>query len=373
MAVIGFSDLRNNTLPALWDGDYFKRLELRDGTSFEAMVQRASQALAGFNGEILSMPHYSGLFAVQNTPELKYAIGTSNEWKIATEYGMPDPARGKTEGHMLPINPYDWGMGWTEWYLREHYAEDLDANIQSMVDSLRKLWQKTLLTRFFSDVANTVASTALADLPFANSTNDISTYIPPVSPQGEEFENTHDHVLGYGTSGVTQDTFDVGAVDVCVEHLQEHGYDSPYEMIVSRTDISSWAAVTGFKPPNWADINYHASAVERSAFSDINSYIGSVETKRGIVKMWETPRIPTKHAGLYKAGEPGSEGGAGAPLRVRYDEQYGFGFNLVPGTYVTQPTFLVVGFGKFGVGVGNRLNGVLLDLAASTYSAPSIS
>jgi len=373
MAVIGFSDLRNNTLPALWDGDYFARLEMRDGTSFEAMVQRASAALAGFNGELLSMPHYSGMFAVQDTPAIKYAIGTSNSWEVATEYGVPDPRRGKTEGHMAPIRPYDWALGWTQMYLREHFAEDLDADIKSMIDSARKLWQKALLTRFFDDTANTVDATALADLPFANSTSDISTYVPPVSPQGEEFASTHNHFLGYGTTGVTQDTFDISAVDVMVEHLQEHGYASPYEMIVSRTDISSWAAITGFKPPDWQGISYHASAVERADFNDIGSYIGSVETKRGMAQLWETPRVPTKHAGLYKRVDDGIGGGAGAPLRVRIDDMYGFGFNLVPGNYVNSPVHLVVGFGKFGVAVGNRLNGVLLDLAASTYSAPSIS
>jgi len=373
MAVIGFSDLRNNTLPALWDADYFSRLKMRDGTDFAAMVKRASQALAGFNGEILSMPHYSGLFAVQNTPEIKYTIGTSNEWKVATEYGVPDPARGKTDGHMAPIEPYDWSLGWTEWYLREHYPDDLDADIQSMIDSVRKLWQKALLKRMFDDTANTVASTALADLPFANADNDISTYVPPVSPEGEEFLYTHDHYLGTSVTGITTTTFDISAVDVCVEHLQEHGFGSPFEMIVSRTDVGSWAAVTGFKPPSWAGIDYKSSAVERSAFGDIGSYIGSIETQRGVVRLWETPRVPTTFAALYKTNEPGVEGGTGAPLRVRVDDMYGFGFGLVPGTYVTQPTHLLLGFGKFGVAVGNRLNGVLLDLTNSTYTAPTIS
>lgn len=371
MAVIGFSDLRNNTLPELWDADYFHRLNLRDGTTFDAMVARASGALTGFNGELLSMPHYSSLFAVQNSPDVKYAIGTSNSWEVATEYGKPDPRRGKTEGHMLPIKPYDWGLGWTQWYLREHFTDDLDADIKSMIDSVRKLWQVQLLTRLFSDAANTVDGTALADLPFANATNDISTYVPPISPEGEEFASSHDHFHGYSASFVTQDTFNIAAIEGLVEHLQEHGYPSPWEMVISRVDIGSWAGVTGFKPPNWAEINYHASAVERASFSDIESYTGSVETERGIVRLWETPRVPTKHACLYKQ-VAGVEGGEGAPLRVRFDEQYGFGFGLVPGMYVTQPTMLVLGFGKFGVGVGNRLNGVCLDLAASTYSAPSI-
>ena len=372
MAVIGFGDLRNRSLPALWDAAYFKRLELRDGTSFEAMVQETARALTGFNGEILSMPHYSGLFAVQNSPALKYAIGTSNTWEEATEYGIPDPRRGKTSGHMLPIKPYDWALGWTQWYLREHYAEDLRADVQSMVDSLRKLWQQKLLTRFFSDVANTVDDTALADLPFVNSTNDISTYVPPISPQGEEFANTHDHIIGYGTAGVTATTFDIGAINVCVEHLQEHGYDQPFEMVISRTDVTSWGAITDFKPVNWNGIAYHASAVERANFTDINSYIGAVETKYGMLNVWETPRLPTYHAGFYKRMDDGAEGGAGAPLRVRYDDMYRFGFGLVPGDYVNSPTHLVLGFGKFGVGVGNRTNGVVLDLNSSTYSAPTI-
>jgi len=372
MAVIGFSDLRNNTLPALWDADYFTRLKLRDGTSFEAMVALTSRVLASFTGELLSMPHYSGLFAVQDDPAVKYAIGTSNAWEVSTEYGVPDPRRGKTEGHMLPIRPYDWALGWTNRYLMEHYVEDLDADIKSMIDSARKLWQQRLLTRLFDDTANTIDGTALADLPFANSTNDITTYVPPVSPQGEEFANTHDHFHGYSTSGVTQDTFNIAAIEVLVEHLQEHGYAAPWDMCVSRVDISSWAAVTGFKPPNWSGINFHSSAVERAAFSNIDSYIGSIESERGMVQLWETPRVPTKFACLYKRMDGETAGGEGAPLRVRYDDMYGFGFRLVPGDYVNSPVHLVVGWSKFGVGVGNRLNGVCLDLGDSTYTAPTI-
>ena len=34
MAVIGFADLKNTALPALWDEDYLKKVELEDGTTF---------------------------------------------------------------------------------------------------------------------------------------------------------------------------------------------------------------------------------------------------------------------------------------------------------------------------------------------------
>lgn len=374
MATIGFSDLKDTALPALWDADLIQRVRLAQGASFESLVADIRAGLTAVNRSLLTMPHYSELFSVTTDVEIEYPIGVSAGFEVATEYSVPDPRRGKTTGHMLPIEKYDRSLGWTMMYLREARAMKLQADIRSAITDAPILWQQKLLTRFFLSTGNTVGTVALADNPFADGGTANSTWVPLPSPEGETFAYTHSHLIGYSNSAVTQNTIDQSAVEACLEHLQEHGHKAPYDAIVSRTDLSSWAntaSVTGWKPINWAGIMYHASAVERAALSDIEDFVGYIETDYGVVRVWSTPRLPTLHAGFYKAygkGDPRN------PLRVRYAATVGFGFNYVPGIWVNSPMDLALMYAQFGVGVGeDRTNGVLLDVAASSYTSPTIS
>lgn len=369
MALIGFADLRDAALPTLWDETEIMKVRLADGTSLAEMAGDAQRALGLLNAEVLGMPGYSQLFAVQDEPQLEYGVGVANSFEEATEYTAPDPTRGKTTGHMLPITPYDMALGWTMMYLRNARRPRLDQDVRQMIVSGRKLYQKAFLTRFFSSTANAVGGTAGADVPFADGGTADATYVPPESPSGETFLYTHNHFLDYGDTGITQNTFDNSALSVAVEHLQEHGYDQPYVAICSRTDIGSWAAVDGFKPPTWGNINYQASAVERAIFGDMRNYFGAVETDFGMVLLWETPRLATKNFGVFPLGVPESE----RPLRMRINPNFGFGINLVPGNWINAPALMLVAFAEFGIGVGNRVGGVCVDLETNSYAAPTIS
>ncbi len=371
MAVLGFSDLKNTALPSLWDATVITQVRLAEGASFEELLADIRMGLQELNGQLLSMPHYADLFAVQDEPNLEYPIGVSNGFEDATEYSAPQPQRGKTTGHMLPLFPYDRGLGWTMMYLRKARSSKLDADVRSVVIDGKQLWQQKLLSRFFSDSGVTVGATANASVPFCDAGSTDSTYVPPRSPEGEIFTSSHDHFLGYSTSGITQDVVDQGAVDVAVETLQEHGHKSPFDIIGSRADASSWTSVTGFKPPNWPGIVYHSSAVERAAVNEVSDYMGYIEGDYGIARLWLTPRVPTDNFGAFKTYGPGDPRN---PLRVRIDRNVGFGYNLVPGLWVNAPSHMAVAWAEFGVGVGeDRTNGVCVDVAASSWAAPTIS
>jgi len=371
MTVLGFGDLKDTALHALWDTTTMLQVQLAEGVSIEQLTGEVQTALGGVNSSLLSMPHYAGLFAVQDDPVVEYPIGVSNGFKEATEYSVPDPMRGKTTGHTLPCKPWDRSLGWTRPYLRKARENRLIADVKSAVADASILWQQQLLTQLFKGVGVTVGSTSLASSPFADGGTANSSYVPMPSPSGETFLYTHNHYLGYSTSGITATTFDLSAVNVAVEHLQEHGHASPYDMVISRTDIGSWNAIDNWKPPNWQGISYHSSAVERATFGDVEQYFGAIETDLGIVRVWESPRIPTYNFALYKsygAGDPRS------PLRVRIDPIVGFGFNLVPGNYQNAPLELLLIYSEFGVGVGeDRCAAVIVDLEASTWTVPTIS
>jgi len=365
MATLGFGDLKDTALPTLWDETEITKARLADGRSLAAVTGDVQRGLQLLNGTLLSMPHYSGMFAVQDEMELEYIIGVDNGWKEATEYGRPDPKRGATTGHMLPIKPYDYALGWTMMYLRKARAIKLDADVRAMITDGRDLWQEALLTRFFTMEGETVGSTANASVPFCDGGTTDSTYVPPKSPDGETFLYTHDHYLRH-------DAISDANLGTSIETLQEHGHESPFDLVASRVDAASWTALTGYKAPEWPGIVYHASGVERAGVGEVSIYFGYIETDYGIVRLWLTPRVPTAYYGLFKTY---GQGDPRDPLRVRISQQIGFGYNLVPGNWTNAPTQMLLGYTEFGVGVGeDRTNAVLVYInSEGDYVTPTIS
>jgi len=365
MATLGFGDLKDTALPTLWDETEITKARLADGRSLAEITGDVQRGLQLLNGTLLSMPHYAGMFSVQNEPEVEYIIGVNNGWQEATEYGRPDPKRGATTGHMLPIKPYDYALGWTMMYLRKARGIKLDADVRAMMTDGRDLWQKALLTRFFKKEGETVGSTSNASVPLADGGDTDSTYVPPKSPEGETFTSAHDHFLRHASISDAN-------LGTTLETLQEHGHESPFDLVSARADASSWTGLTGYKAPEWPGIVYHASGVERAAVGEVSIYFGYVETDYGIVRLWLTPRVPTAYYGVFKSygqGDPRN------PLRVRISEQVGFGYNLVPGNWTNAPTQLLVGYTEFGVGIGeDRTNGVCVEIDSSgDYATPTIS
>src|SRR3990172_6369834 len=229
MALLGPSDLQSLGLPALWDLAEMKKVELADGTTFDAMIRDVQAALSMLNGELLTAAHYGDLVAVQDNVEVEYPVGVANGVDEATEYGTPTPKRGATTGHNIPIRPYDRALGWTMMYLRNARRNKLSADVRSMFTDARSHYQQKVLTRFFKMEAEIVGATAGASVPFADGAVADANYVPLDSTEGEAFLSSHDHYLRLTP-------YDAAAVATAVEHLQEHGHQSPFDMFASRAD-----------------------------------------------------------------------------------------------------------------------------------------
>ena len=362
MATIGFGDLKDMTWPATWDLTELKRVQLADGSSFEAMVRDIQSGLTTLNRSLLTLPHYGAMFAVQTELELEYPVGVTNGIEEATEYSIPNPKRGALTGHMLPIKAYDRGLGWTIMYLRNARTAKLDADVRSAMIDMRDGFQKHLLTRFFKSTYDAVGTSGKS-VPFADGGTADSTYVPPTAPDGGTFLYTHTHLLRYDTIA--------NAINPAILHLVEHGHTSPFEDIGSRTDAATWKAVTGFKSPEWPGIAYMSSTTERAMIAEISDYYGYLETPYGICRLWLTPRVPTNYFGAFKQygdGDPRN------PLRIRINSNFGWGWQLVPGLYVNAPATMAVMYSEYGVGIGeDRTNGVLCYIYASgSYVDPTI-
>lgn len=365
MAIVGFADLRETTLHSLWDSGEITRARLADGSSFEEMARETEAALQELTRSLTAMPHYADLFAVQDMPEVEYPIGVTAGFQVATEYSSPEPRRGDTTGHTLPLTPYDRAMGWTVRYLRKARRQALEADIRQVITDGRAIWQQQLLTRFFMVEGATVGSTSNASVPFVDAAATDTTYQPPDSPEGETFATSHTHWLRHAAISDTN-------LDTTIEHLQEHGHNSPFDIIAARADAADWAGLTGYKAPEWPGIVYHASGVERADVPEMSHYFGYAETDYGVCRIWLTPRVPTNYYGAFKSYGPGDPRN---PLRVRIDRNFGFGFTLIPGNWANLPTHMLVAHTEFGVGVGqDRTNGVCVEIdAAGAYATPTIS
>lgn len=366
MATLSFADLRDRALPSLWDESTILTVQMQEGYSFQQLLADVQAGLTALNNSLLDMPHFAGLFAVQDEPQIEYEVGVVNGFELATEYGRPDPRRGATTGHMLPIKTYDRGLGWTMRYLQKARRAKLDVDVRSAVRDGKDLWQKTLLQRLFRMEGEAVGSVALASVPLADGGVADASYVPPKSPEGEEFTSAHDHFLRLDGISTTN-------VNAALEHLTEHGHESPFELWVSKTDLASWTntANVAFKQPEYPQLIYRDSGQIRADLVDTQIYQGYIETDYGIARVIPSPRLPTAYWGVYKtygAGDPRN------PLRVRIDPVVGFGFRLVPGQWANAPIEMAVIEIEFGVGIGaDRTNGVMvLNAATGDYVTPTI-
>lgn len=367
MATLGPADLKDLTLPSLWDLAEIKKVQLADGATFDEIVGDVQSGLSLLNQQLVTEPHYSGLIAVQDDVEVEYETGVANGVEEATEYTAPTPKRGATTGHSLPLRSWDRAMGWTMMYLRKARKSKLDADIRSAFRDMKAHTHKRALRRFFRMEGEIVGATSNASVPFADGGTVDANFVPPDSPDGEAFASSHDHFIRVAAISAANLT-------AHVETLQEHGHQAPYDLIIPRADVSLWTATATFpkyKAPEWPGIVYRNNE-DRAALDGVTDYFGYIETDYGITRLWATPRLPTSYYGIYKTYGPLDPRN---PLRMRMNRNVGFGWQLVPGNWVNAPQLMAVLYSEYEFGVGgDRTNGVCVYVNGSgDYVTPTIS
>jgi hypothetical protein len=367
---LGLSDLKNISLPAAWDNTELNRLRLRDGTTYEAIIRDINDALSLINAG-LTGGYLGKLFSLTTEAAVEYRTGASNGFEDHTEYTQPDAKRADTTGHMLPIKKLDRKLGWTTDFLEECRLVQIDADVASMAEDAVNAWEKSIWVRLFKLAEETGKNVGLGtsgvSVPFADGGVGTITWTPPPHPsrQINAFDSTHNHFLRL--NGITQ-----ANLETAVAHLWEHGYDAPYELIVSLADLGSWqntTNVTGFVPKANALIQY--GQLNDLALVDAAVYQGAVTTKYGSVQLYANARIPTGYWGVTKSFGALDQRN---PLRVRWDDLYGFGVRLVTASVNLYPLVGAIGLMKHGVGVGeDRAAAVLVKNDSSgDYTTPTI-
>lgn len=362
MATLGANDLKQYALPTYWDAGLLSQLRLASGETYDQLINDILDGMVLANAALLSDPLLSGLISITQEASMEYRVGVSNGFQAHTEYGRPDEKRGKTTGHMLPLDEFDRGMGWTWDFLRKARRPQIDADIASAMADIQDKWAKVILTRLFKSDYTTVGSGR--SMPLADGGTADPTYVPVAVPdRGGTFVYTHDHI--HNQNGITQ-----AFLEVAVANIWEHGYDAPYELLVSRTDISSWtdtSSITGFVPRADPLLRYGLTADLANVSPD---YVGAVETDYGACRVRVCGRIPTTYWAVYKSFGALDQRN---PLVVREDPTFGTGAVLLRGDHIREfPIENAILFMTFGVGVADRVAAAAYINSAGGYSTPTI-
>lgn len=370
MANLGPRDTKDLVLLTGWDATELKKHQLQDGTTFATLVGDMNAALGAVNAELYNDPLWSSIASYQDMPEVEYRVGSSNGFKRFTEYGQADAQRGDTEGHMLPLVPFDRKLGWTWNYLRKARRSQLDADIQDAIKDIRDLYRVQLLTRVlkrgddsgeYYGLGSSGYSTGFATAAASTAVD----YTPPAFG-GTSFTSDHEHYVGIAGGAFTAAVF----TDANSE-LKEHGHNPPYDFWIGGSDEATVKGLTGFVGTASSLIAYNDTAALANFGGgnqvDMNGsyYIGTISDFRVRV----VPGIPQYYGFGFKSYGANSQRN---PVRIRLQK------GIMRPAVVAMPDpragngayplqFMML-FTEFGVGVADRTNGTARYVNNATWA-----
>lgn len=339
----GINSLIQWALPSNWDAARLMQVALQSGETYDGLISDIAAGLAIANAMLTSDPLIGGLISLTDEQQIEYKVGVSTGFEDHTELGRPDPKRGATTGHMLPLWAKDRAFAWTWDFLRKARRFQIDNDISSGFIDLRNVWRQSVLNRHFDSDAETVGTSGKS-VPYADGGTADSTYVPPNMPdRASAFASSHDHFLRL--NGISQ-----ANVETAVLHLWEHGHDAPYDLLVAEADIASWTdvtSVTGYVPRADPLVRY-GNQTDLAGVAD--DYIGVVETEHGSCRLRSNARIPTKYWSVYKSyGNMDQRN----PLKVFPSPQYGLMCVLLAGDHIREyPLENAMLFFEYGCGIG---------------------
>lgn len=371
--ILGPMNLMDKALPAGVDGTRLAEWAMRDGITYGQLVQQVALAVGDANEQMIAK--WGFLFSITEEIMMEYETGGAvAEMDELTDTDKPIAVAGATIGHMLPLRYYGNGIGGTKRYFRDARSAKIRAGISTLVR--RGVWrfEKKLLTRFFTNTEETIGSSGYS-VPFVRGSGGSIDFIP-LPFDGETFDSSHDHFIGYDSDTNPKTMADV--LEGLASTLAEHGHEAPYTALVSRDDIALFAALT-----NKVVLVEGVLQILRGGATSGPQYfaagqqtlmrIGSYQSSLGLIELVASARIPTGYVGMTKSyGQLDSRNS----LAVRVHPARGFGLAVVPET--TQDVEfpikqLDVDF-EFGIGVGmDRTNGAAGYLSTSgSWANPSI-
>ncbi len=373
--VLGYESIKNAGLPSGIDASYILNRSRREPIAFGEVVQLMASSLAMINQEIVT--RWGNFFGVTDEIAIEYPNGgAANRMSKASEYALPDPMRGETRGHMLPLTEYMAAIGGTGHYYRSLTRTKLSADMAQVVNAIRNEFEVNLLTRLFTNTENTVGGSG-TDIGFVDGGAGTNVYTPPPYG-GKNFTSSHNHYIGFDSASK-----DFGNVlDDLADTIVEHGHTGELIALCSLNDAPTIRSLPNMiqlvdTAVAFADLGGRTGEpkfYERRAWQ--LNYVGRYQTGIGApVAVWSNARVPTGYVAMVSSSGVLSRMN---PLLVRYDPVFGgFGAALAfEGQNVAnEPLKKAIIEFNFGVGCGDdRTRGAVgLLVSGGSWTNPTIS
>jgi hypothetical protein len=365
---LGPRDTTSLVLLTGWDATALKNFQLQDGTTYDAIVAEMRTALGALNAELANHSLWSGLVSYTDEPDIEYHVGASGGFEKFTEYGKPDQQRATTEGHMLPLEPFDRALGWTWDYLRKARASQVEADIAMAINDARDLYRVRILTRLLSRTDGSGVGLGLGSAGlspgFATTAGSTGVDFVPPTYAGVAFASTHEHYIAVAGGYVNAVFSDVKA------ELMEHGHMGPYTYIASSLDEASIRALTDFIPVGSGLVKYGTTVDIANISPDpIAPGVYPIGVIHDVV-VYVAPGMPQYYGFGYKSYGRNSQRN---PLRIRLQKGMSAPTVLAfpdprGGSGAATPLQNLLLFTEFGVGVGDRTNGTPRYVNNATWS-----
>lgn len=376
MPVIGPRAAIDLALPTGIDASAILTFLMRSGKTAREIIAEAAAIIGAVNDELEA--RYGGIWYRTPMQYAMYALGgTARKTPTKVEFKQADPVRSDIIGHLLPLLDYEDAIGWTPIYLRDAYDAQITADLQLIADSWRNRVDSDVLTRIFSN-AEVQIGTAGWSVPWAIGTGTNVNYIPP-QYRSNQFTSSHTHFLylnaTWNASGAAT------LLENMVKELVHHGHSGRLVALVSQADVAIYAAIPSpkfvkFIPADVTIVSGGSTAsatMQRELQGVPGEVFGLYLSDTGpVVELRAHERIPSSYAFVTKSyGVNNPRNG----IAVREHPTKGFGLTADPQvTTSIHPELERVLFkAVHGVGINDRLNGVVGQGNAASYSAPTIS
>jgi hypothetical protein len=185
-------------------------------------------------------------------------------------------------------------------------------------------------------------------------------FVPPVGPQAQIFDGTHNHFIGAAT--LTN-----AVVTALVNNVTEHSLNAKVKIWISGADESTWRALTEFRP--YVDIRERPSMTRDVALSTPLDTTNTSNRAIGIqagAEIWVKPWMPASYVLAVNVNAPDKALRKRVPVDVSRR-------GLRPIAEVANfPYQANVYEGLFGFGVYNRGAAAALFIGNATYQNPNL-
>lgn len=377
MAIRGPQFNVDNALPVGLDAGRILNFSMRDGITGPEIVANAAAQLGVVNEDL--MQQWGGLLYLTRSDHAmrRQGDGTRTMTPKNSEGALPDPVHGELVGQMLPLEDYKDALAWSEYWLRDAWQELVDADIQIINERWRSRVEYDILTRIFTDTENLIGAAGY-DVPWARGSGVTIPYIPPAF-SGYQFSTSHTHFLA-GSAAVST-TSTAASLEAAMVHLRHHGFGGRLVALVSEADLASYTGIAAAKfvklqpqgitvvaGNSGAPVNVVSGELQGIAGELFGMYMGD----RGVVELRYHSRIPTGYLFMTKSyGVNHPKNG----LALREHPAVGFGMAVNP--LIDRSLVPKLDYVEFkathGVGINDRLNGVVVDIVNASYTNPTIS